>query len=341
MAALREVADLAGKEAHLFTPAPAYRIPRDTYTDTPLPPDEPFAANPPDGAIIDYYLGHSASSPVSLEILDAQGKLVRKFSSDDKPEATEAELKRQLIPLYWLRPFRALPSDAGMHRWVWDLHYPAPIATRHDYPIAAIPGDTPRYPLGPRALPGSYTVRLTVEGKSYSAAFVVKMDPRVKISAATLQKQFQTETRLASLVSLTSKNVLQAQSVRDTLQKLSEQAHGQVRDTVDAFQKKLATILGALAGFTAPPSEENTLIRANGEAAGLYAQVSQADAEPTVAQTEACAAAERDASEVIKRWEALQSSDLPALNRVLSGASLPLVEISLDLHQAEPVMDED
>ena len=88
-----------------------------------------------------------------------------------------------------------------MHRWVWDLHYPAPDATRHEYPIAAIPGDTPRYPLGPTVLPGTYTARLTANGKSYTASFTVKMDPRMKISAADLDKKFELEMRLASLLS--------------------------------------------------------------------------------------------------------------------------------------------
>jgi hypothetical protein len=177
---LREATgSFSATDAHLFTPAPTYRVQRDTYTDTPLPPDEPAAANPPDGAVIDYYLAHAASAPITLEILDARGQLVRRFSSDDKPDVTEADLKKQLIPLYWLRPFHALPSDAGMHRWVWDLHYPAPDSSRHEYPISAIPGDTPRYPLGPTALPGAYTARLTANGKSYTAPFTVKMDPRV------------------------------------------------------------------------------------------------------------------------------------------------------------------
>jgi hypothetical protein len=108
---------------------------------------------------------------VTLEILDDHGQRVRKFSSSDQPDVTEAALKKQLIPLYWLRPFRALAAGAGMHRWIWDLHYPAPDAVRHEYPIAAIPGDTPRIPLGPTALPGRYTARLSANGKSYTAPF--------------------------------------------------------------------------------------------------------------------------------------------------------------------------
>jgi photosystem II stability/assembly factor-like uncharacterized protein len=339
---LREAAgSLVAADAHLFTPATAYRVQRDTYTDTPLPPDEPAAANPPDGAIIDYYLARASSAPVTLEILDAHGRLVRKFSSADKPEATEAELKKQLIPLYWLRSFRSLSTEAGMHRWVWDLHYPAPVSTRHDYPISAIPGDTPRYPLGPTALPGSYTARLTANGKSYTANFIVKMDPRVKITATGLDQKFHLETRLASLLSQTSKAVMQAGSIREPLQKLSEQATGATKDSVQAFQKKLTGVLGAPSGFFAPPSAEATLARANGQVTVLYGQVWQADAEPTTAQSEAVTTTEHDVSDVMKRWDAIKTADIPALNHALHDAKLPEVQIESDPHREEAATDEE
>lgn len=287
--------------------------------------------------VIDYYLAHSASAPVTLEILDARGQLVRKFSSTDKPDPTEEELKKQLIPLYWLRPFRSLPTDAGMHRWVWGLHYPAPEATHHEYPIAAIPGDTPRLPLGPTALPGIYTARLTADGKSYTAPFVVKMDPRVKISTAGLEKKFQLETRLASLLSQTSQAVLQAESIQEPLQKLSQQASGQVRDSVQAFQNKLGAVLGAAGA----PANEINLSRVNEQLGTLYGQVWQVDAEPTAVQSEAAAATEHDTLDVMKRWDALRTADLPALNRALTGANLPEVKIEADPHQEESGMDEE
>jgi photosystem II stability/assembly factor-like uncharacterized protein len=338
--ALREVKNLSTIEGHLFTPAPAFRIQRDTYTDTPLPPDEPFAANPPDGAILDYYLPH-ASSPVTLEILDARGQLVRKFSSTDKPEVTEEELKKQLIPLYWLRPFQALSAEAGMHRWVWDLHYPAPDSTRHEYPISAIPGDTPRIPLGPTALPGTYTARLTADGKNFTASFVLKMDPRVKTSTAGLERKFQLETHLATLLSQTSQAVQQAGSIRDPLQKLGQQATGPMRDSVQAFQTKFLALLGAPAGFLAPPVNENTLIRTNSQIAVLYGQIWQVDADPTASQSEASAAIERDASDVMKLWNAFRTTDLPALNHSLSGANLPEITIDTDAHKDEGNMDEE
>jgi photosystem II stability/assembly factor-like uncharacterized protein len=337
IAPLRELAASTAGSDHLFTPASAYRIQRDINTDTPLPPDEPAAANPPDGAIIDFYLSRGSSAPVTLEILDSRGQLVRKFSSDDKPPVSQADLAKQLIPLYWLKPFRALPADAGMHRWVWDLHYPVPDSPRHEYPIAAIPGDTPRYPLGPTALPGSYSARLTVNGKTYTAPFTVKMDPRVKITPAALEKKFELEVRLSSLVSQTSLAVMQAGSIHDPLEKLAKQATGAVHDSVQAFQNKLTELLGA------PNASPDALAlpRVNGQLSTLYTQIWQADAAPTTAQSEAMAAAESDAAEVTKKWDTLKSSDLPQLNRTLHDANLPPLKLDSNAHEEDSGMDEE
>jgi photosystem II stability/assembly factor-like uncharacterized protein len=341
IAPLRELARLSAEEIHLFTPAMAYRIQRDTNTDTPLPPDEPFAANPPSGAMIDYYLPRAASGPVTLEILDERGQLVRRFSSSDKPPASEEELKKQLIPLYWLRPFRMLSTEAGMHRWVWGLHYASPEATHHEYPISAIPGDTPRYPLGPTVLPGPYTARLTVDGKTYSAGFTVKMDPRVEVSPTGLEKKFQMELRLAALVDQTSKAVLQAGSIRGPLQKISEQTSGEVHEAVHAFQGKLDAVVGTQAGPGAALTNEVTLNLVNGQASSLYGQIWQVDAEPTIAQSGASAATAREASDALKRWESLKTADLAELNRVLKQANLPEVKIESDVHTEESGMDEE
>ncbi len=327
IAPLREMTNLGAAGAHLFTPATAYRMQRDTNTDTPLPPDEPFADNPPDGVAIDYYLGRAASAPVTLEILDAHGQLVRKFSSADQPEVTQEELKKQLIPLYWLKPFQSLSTEAGMHRWVWDLHYASPVATRHEYPIAAIPHNTPRMPLGPTALPGTYRAKLSVGGKTYSASFALKMDPRVKTSADGLQKKFREETRLAALLDQSSRAVLQAGLIRDVLQKLSQQANGWVRDPIQLFQNKIAAALGTGGGAPGAGANEITLARVNGQLVVLYGQVWQVDAEPTSSQLEAIAATEHDVQDVMKRWDALKTTDLATLNRDLKQANLPEVKI--------------
>ena len=228
-----------------------------------------------------------------------------------------------------------------MHRWVWDLHYPAPASTRHDYPIAAIPHDTPRFPLGPTVLPGTYSVRLTVDGKTSTAPLTIKMDPRVKTSAAALQKKFQAETRLASLMTETAQGLLQGGSIRAQLEKLSAPANSSTKVSIGAFQKELTDLLGAPGGFLAPPLQEVTLSRVNGQASTLYEQVWQADAEPTSAQMEVLATIEHDSTDVLKRWNDLKNTGLPALNRLLRQSNVPEVRLEADLHQEESQVDEE
>jgi photosystem II stability/assembly factor-like uncharacterized protein len=314
----------ANSDAVLFKPGMAYRVRRSTWPDTPIPPDEPIAENPPDGAVIDYYLAKPASGPITLEILDAQGKVVRRYSSTDKPEITQEELEKQLIPLYWVRMPKTLSLAAGMHRWVWDLHYPAPTATRHQYPISAVPHDTPREPQGPHALPRDYTVRLTVDGKTFTAPLTVTMDPRVKTPPAGLQQMFNLETRLASLLTNTSEAVIQARSTREQVDKL--QARGAAADAVERFKKKLKTLAEG-SGQPSPAMPELTLNRVNGAASMLYGEVYRADATPTAAQAEATKTAEQDAATVIKQWDAFQSTDLTNLNNTLRDAGLPEVHV--------------
>jgi len=336
---LRETAAAVANSAHLFTPGQTYRIQRNTNTDTPIPPDEPMASNPPDGAIIDYYLP-AAANTVALEVLDTKGQLVRRFSNTDKPEITEEELQTQLIPLNWVRAPRRLSIEAGMHRWVWDLHYPSPASMRHDYPIAAIPHDTPRGPLGPTALPGNYQVRLTVDGKSFTAPLTVKMDPRVKTSPSGLQKKAQAEASLASLMTETTRAILQANSIRSQLEKLTPSGDT-TKNAIAEFQKKLNPLVGTPGGFFTPPSTEVTLNRANGQVSTLYQQVWQADAEPTSSQMTALDASVRASNEVLKRWTDLKSTSLPELNRVLRDSQAPEVKIEDHPRPIETSVDEE
>jgi photosystem II stability/assembly factor-like uncharacterized protein len=181
----------------LYAPQIAIRVRRSRWTDTPLPPEEPAGQNPPDGAILDYVLAAKATAPVTLEILDDKGSLVRRFASDDPPEPLVDPL---VVAQYWVRPARILPATPGMHRFIWDLRFPPPRATKHEYPISAIPGDTPREPLGPSVLPGTYTVKLTVDGKAFTRPLTVKLDPRVRMSTADLTAQLALLRRLAAAI---------------------------------------------------------------------------------------------------------------------------------------------
>ncbi len=337
---LRQAADaLAKSQPYLFQPAVAYRVQRDTYTDTPMPPDEPMGANPPDGAILDYYLPQSAQN-VTLEILNAQGQVVRKFSSTDKPDVSEEALKKQLIPLYWLRPFKSLSQTAGMHRWTWGLHYAPPVSTNHGYPIGAVPFDTPRLPRGPSVLPGQYTVRLTVDGRISTAKLTVKMDPRVKISAAALDMKFRSEAQLASLLSKTSEAVIQAGAIRDQLEKTVNQSH-EANDALAPFQKKLSAILGVSGRPTGPAADQVTLGRINQEASTLYGQISQVDAQPTTSQLSAISATQTASVDVMKQWAEFKSSDLPNLNRQLRGLNAPEIQLQSNLEQEDSQVDEE
>jgi hypothetical protein len=164
------------------------------------------------------------------------------------------------------------------------------------------------------------------------------MDPRVKTSAVGLQKKFQVETRLASIMTETSQALRQGGSIRSQLEKLSALS---TKESVEAFQKKLTDLLGAPGGFLAPPSEEVTLNRVNGQADTVYAQVWQADAEPTAPQMAVLAATESDSADVLKRWNEFKNTDLPALNRKLRESKVPEVKLEADLHPEESQVDEE
>jgi hypothetical protein len=186
----------------LLAPAPAWRVPRDTNTDTPLPRDEPFAANPPSGAMIDYVLPHEATN-VTLTIVDAHGRTVRRLASDDPVEPVDpASLE---VPAWWIAPPRRPSASAGAHRFIWDLRAAAPRTGMTGPTIAAIPGDTPLEPEGPTVPPGRYGVIFDAEGNAAAGRFaahvagtlVVRQDPRTSVSAADLQAQYALATAIA------------------------------------------------------------------------------------------------------------------------------------------------
>ena len=186
--------------AHLYAPARTYRVRRDTYTDTPLPPDEPVGENPPDGAIVDYTLPAGSTGRVTIAIDDERGHRIRTFSSDDPDEAIDPEID---VPTYWVRPTRRPSALPGTHRFVWDLHETAPPAFEQTYPISAIVHDTPRIPDGVLVAPGTFTVHLIAGGRTYSQRLVVAMDPRVTAPRSAIVAQYVLASRIATAMTRT------------------------------------------------------------------------------------------------------------------------------------------
>jgi len=187
IAPLREMAAATKANVFLFQPSPTFRVRDNMFLDTPLPPEEPTGANPPDGAIIDYYLNQTASS-VQLEIINPEDdSVIRSYRSDDP--TVEYDTTALPHPTYWIRPAQKPGIQQGHHRFVWDLKHEPPRGTRREFSIAATYRGTPDGPFGPLVLPGDYTVRLSVDGQVYEKTLTVYMDPRVKASMTDLKNQ--------------------------------------------------------------------------------------------------------------------------------------------------------
>jgi len=325
---LRQInAEVAASAAYLFQPETAYRVQRDVNTDTPLPPEEPVGQNPPDGAIIDYFLKSDADGPVVLEIFDRAGKLVRRYSSDDRAEPlNEKEIN---VPLYWIRPPRNPSARAGMQRLVWDLHFPEPKAENHDYPISAIYMDTPRGPLGPVVMPGEYNVKLTVGGHSYTRPLTVELDPRVKTTRAGLQQQLALSSQTAEGMTASFDALEQIKNLRAQIKELRARAGiaPALADALAALDKKAAALTGEGgggrgAGRAALPATPN-LEQIHGSLATLLDVLQSADAAPTAQAAADAAQLQTQLRAALSDWENLKRTDVESLNAQLRAANLP------------------
>ncbi len=287
---LRETTDAVVQEPlHLFAPQPALRIRWNTNTDTPLPPDEPMVRNPPDGAIVDYFLKDAAK--VQIEILDASGRLVRRFSSDEPAPPPKDEGN---VPRWWIRPPQPPSGEAGMHRFVWDVHWPPPPSLEPGYPIAAIPHDTPREPRGPWALPGRYTVRLTASGQTATQPLTLRMDPRVKTPDAALRQQFDLSQRLADALREDFALIEEVRAARkqNPGDKALEAVEGRIEEhrpwakqeppSLVAWNARIATVYDLLQSTDAAPTPQivGAARQVLKETAELFARARQALARP-------------------------------------------------------------
>jgi hypothetical protein len=191
---LRQLPRETTTNAHLFTPGEAIRVHRNVNADTPYPPEVPYALNPPEGTILYYALAERPRSDVTLEVLDASGQVIRHLSSAPVPPVPEAA--RPPEPNFWIAPPLAMTTTFGTNRINWDLRYDPPPAFVHTFEINANPGLTPASPEGPLVLPGTYTVKLTVDGTSYTQHVTVKNDARSPVSAANLVAQHALQRKI-------------------------------------------------------------------------------------------------------------------------------------------------
>jgi photosystem II stability/assembly factor-like uncharacterized protein len=322
---LRQINDqVAQSDAFLFKPQTAIRVRRSVNTDTPIPPEEPMGQNPPDGAIINYYLKSDASE-VTLEIFDNQQRLVRRYSSKDEPEKIN---ENQLpYPTYWLRPPRILQTKAGMQRWVWNLRYPPPEGFPRTFPISAIYRDTPSQPEGPLASPGEYTVKLTVGGKQFTQPLTLKMDPRVTTPPAGIAKMYEISMRCYEGIVKTRSAQAEIRKLRDQLMPLKEKAgQGTTAEAIAALDKKAAGVEGA-GGLGPRGGGGSGLARLASELLSIMNLVEGADAAPTTQAAAASDDLQKSLADSLSSWSEIKNKDLKSLNEQLRQAGLPTIAL--------------
>jgi photosystem II stability/assembly factor-like uncharacterized protein len=322
---LREMAsNPTAKAAHLFRPALATRVRYSMYTDTPLPPDEPRAENPPDGAVLHYWLGGTAGT-LTLEILDSAGTVVRRYEKGVNPDPDPRAEGHW--PDWWIRPSPVLSPEPGLHRFVWDIRHPRPRALAFSYPISAIPGQTVPEPLGPFVLPGRYTVRLTVGSTTQSQTFEVQQDPRRVTPVAQLAARDSVANLLVSRIGEIHDAV---NRVRD----LKTQVQGFVTRTKDSDSAKaIATMGGTITKKLETVDPKLTTKAQNGQdiinyANGINGQygflLGQLEGNPELTQgiRERLAALEKLWSALRNEVDTIENVDIAAFNKLLEAAKV-------------------
>ena len=310
---LRQMNEVRPGEVTLFAPADAIRVRPAGFTGTPMPKDEPTAANPPNGAVIDYVLPGGVSGPVVLTILDAHDQVVRRYSSAEHvPPLNPGKLK---FAPEWVPPVPIPAAASGMQRFVWDLRYTKPAA----------PGSKGPSEDGVWAPPGRYTVRLTVGGRDYSKPLVVKPDPRVKLAEAAYEREFALARKVEAAQLQVSTALAGAAKLLDTLDARLATA-GRLHGDMAALFAKATNISGTRphaerVPFPAvPPLRVDSLQAISDDLESLASAVDAADADPTPDALASYAAVSGKVTATLAEWTSLQRVDVPKLNQRLKAA---------------------
>jgi hypothetical protein len=329
-------AEIANSTAALLRPAAAIRARWDNDQETPLPPEFPGADNPPDGAMFYYYLKSPPAEPIALEIRDAQGNLVKRFTSE-KP-APDNVLKN--VPDYWFGPLPQLSTNAGLNRFVWDLHYDPPPALQYsyygnaldylEYTISghAIPGNTPReQTLGPLAVPGEYKVVLIAGGQKLTQPLSIELDPRVHVSRSDLVQQFEAAQRISAGLKSSYTAYNAAAPLRAAIEDRTKILTVAVKEKPEVSEVKVA--LDAVKQLAA---KFDTIVNGtrlapgigpiNRDLARIDFMIETGDAAPAdaaqIAIRDSCSALTNN----IAQWQELNSKTLPTVNALLDKQKL-------------------
>ena len=309
----------ASAPAMLYKPEPAVRL---HYPDQ-VERRRPVGENPPKGAIIDYYFASKPKEEITLDILDAQGKLVRHLSSKEKktfeqpPEWPDQEIPQETIP-----------AEAGMNRYAWDLRYESPVKI----PGAFYAG---LGPVGPLALPGTYQVKLTAGSFTQTAPLELRMDPRLKkVTQADLQKEFELAMKISDRNNELHVAVNQIRELRaelTTLKKWSgESAQAkQVIETADALDKKMTPIEETLMQVKMKSSEGNLRYpnQLNEQFDSLSHTIEYADAAPSRSQYAVYDELNGKLQGQLKTLRDAFARDLPALNELMRKTGVPALTV--------------
>ncbi len=322
---LREMdTHVASADAWLFRPARAIRVRPGSDQGTPVPMDEPLFANPSDGAALDYYLKEKPAAAIQLEIFDSEGKLVRRFASDDSLRKTNPN--DVPIQMEWVRDPKPLLAEAGMHRFVWDLHYAMPKGMRSSF----------WGPAGALAVPGEYIVKLTANGKSRTQPLTIEMDPRVKTAKDALDRQFGLASKIAGRLGEVSMTLQQAGELRKQVEERKKEVgrNTEVLTALEDLEKKMEPATErdsdgefALFGLALPEKEHEPLSQIAAALTRLLIIVDGSDQGPTADAANASVRWDEAAQETMTRWAAFQKEDLARVNALLGKARLKLLVV--------------
>jgi photosystem II stability/assembly factor-like uncharacterized protein len=322
----------------LFEPRQAIRVRRDENQNTPLPPEVPAGQNPPDGAILYYFLPERSASEIQLEIYDADRTLVRGYSSLAQPHKEPADVP--FIAAYWIRRPAELSREPGMHRFVWDLRYPDPPAVHvqspYNYPIAATVGATPLPPQGPLVLPGNYEVRLKVGEQILRQPLPVKMDPRISAARNELQSSLDLQLKISAAL---GRNFVAYEQARDLRVRLAEPRKRPKDDAVGKAAAELDAKVATLEGEATPVLETPNAVSfmtVNDSLTALMALVDGADFAPSEESFAAYRRLCAGLNETLAAWQGLKSKDLPGLNALLFQNKLVELPQSAAVAHVEP-----